>query len=145
MPAGQESSGGRRSNCEADVFSWRTADRLPAAPTERTESIVESKDLPLLRGGLATAELGRLVPQSPPAAKHTNMCFRPRLAKARVLLRSVMYRVLAHRGANIHSISSKLLRVIIKSTRRGARLDATALKSQCFLLTGALQARHRTD
>src|SRR5579862_8125782 len=101
MPTGRESSGSRRSKCGADVFSWRMVDRPPSADTDRTESIVESNDLPPLRGGLATAELGQLVPQSPPAAKHTNMCLRPRLAKAHVLLGSVMYRarVLAHRSA----------------------------------------------
>src|ERR1700677_1066257 len=106
MTASGESSGGRRSNCGADVFSCRAGDRLPAAATKRMESNVETDDLPPTRGGLAIAELDNPVPQRPPAAKHTNMCLRPRLAKACVLLRSGMCRALAHRSADIHSISS---------------------------------------
>jgi len=63
-----------------------------------------------MRGGLAIAELDKPVPQRPPAAKHTHMCLRPRLAKARMLLRGFMYRALAlaRRSPDIHSISSAI-------------------------------------
>jgi hypothetical protein len=81
-----ESTGGRRSSFGAD--SWRAPKWLPAADADRTESIVESKDFPALRGGLATAAPDKPVPHNPPAAKHTNICLRPPLAMARVLLRA---------------------------------------------------------
>jgi hypothetical protein len=71
-----EMIGGRRSNGGTEVFSWPAADRLPAADTDRTESIVESKDLPALSGGLAAAKPGTPEPHRPPAAKHNKTCLR---------------------------------------------------------------------
>jgi hypothetical protein len=102
------SIGGRRSSCGADVFSWRAADRLPAVPADRTESIVVSRDFVPLRGGLAAADPDRAVAHSPPAVKHRTICLQPRFAQARVMLKAVMYgaRVFVHRSGGIHGVTS---------------------------------------